>query len=141
MTLTCSLLLAWTVVFGGSVASTHSPVASPDKPTEKSERGAIQRIKGRTLSMRVDGHSRDIILEDKTVLLDVDGSVRARGPKAIAPLVSPGMNVVVVWTPFWVMDGAGQTTSFYRRAIEIRIPAVAALPKNITASQVIDATR
>ncbi len=126
MTLTCALLLGLTVVAtAGFPTSTPSPTVSSDKPADKSERGGVQRIKGRTLSMRIGGRSRDMIMDDKTVLLDREGAVRARGPKAIAPLVPIGTDVIVTWAPFWVTDGAGQVTSYYRRAIEIRVSSTA----------------
>jgi hypothetical protein len=88
--------------------------------TGTSVRGEVKNVKSRTVSVRIDRGSRDVILNDYTTLVDRDGRLRAGGAKAIAALVRAGADVLVTWVPFWVTDGEGAVTSYYRDAIEIR---------------------
>ena len=85
-----------------------------------SVRGEVNYVKSRTVAMRIDHRSRDLILDDHTTLLDRDGHALATGRKAIAGLLAAGVDVLVTWAPFWVMEGDGSVTSYYRNAIEIR---------------------
>jgi hypothetical protein len=83
-------------------------------------RGEVQRVKARSVSVRIHRGSRDVVMDDRTTLVDREGHVRGTGVKSIAPLLASGTDVLVTWVPYFVMDGEGGVSSNYRRALEIR---------------------
>jgi hypothetical protein len=69
--------------------------------------------------LRIEQKSRDVVLDDRTILVDADGHTRATGAKAISALLAAGTLVRVAWVPYWVMDGDGVARRNYRRAVAI----------------------
>ena len=105
------------VVVDNTTASTSS---LPSKREGTSVRGEVQRLESGSLTLRIAGGSRDVVVDDRTTLLDRDGPVRATGVKAIAPLLASGSDVLVTWVPFLVMDSEPGSSTWHRRAQEIR---------------------
>jgi hypothetical protein len=94
---------------------------TPVKHLGQSVHGETRRFKSRTVVVEIDGHTRDVVLNDDTRLVDRNGSVRAVGTKAIAAALVAGTKVLVTWKPFWVPDGSGAVTGYYRDAETIRM--------------------
>ena len=90
------------------------------KRAGSSVRGELKHVKSRTVSIRIDRRSRDIVMDDRTTLVDRDGHVRASGAKAITAVLPARADLLVTWAPYWVMEGDGSVTSYYLNAIEIR---------------------
>ena len=105
------------VVVDNTMASTSS---LPSKREGTSVRGEVQRLESGSLTLRIAGGSRDVVVDDRTTLLDRDGPVRATGVEAIAPLLASGSDVLVTWVPFLVMEGERDSSAWHRRALEIR---------------------
>ena len=105
------------VVVDNTTASTSS---LPSKREGTSVRGEVQGLESGSLTLRIAGGSRDVVVDDRTTLLDRDGPVRATGVKAIAPLLASGSDVLVIWVPFLVMDNERGSSTWHRRAQEIR---------------------
>ena len=80
-------------------------------PIDASE---AKRFKSRTVVVEIDGHTRDVSLNDDTQLVDRNGSVRAVGTKAIKAALVAGKKVLVTWKPFWVTDYSAAFTSLSR---------------------------
>ena len=104
----------------------HLPL-TPVKDLEQSVLGEAKRFKSRTVVVEIDGHTRDVALNDDTQLVDRNGSVRAVGTKAIKAALVAGTKVLVTWKPFWVPDGSGAVTGYYRDAETIRMITVSPL--------------
>ena len=100
---------------------------TPVKDLGQSVHGETRRFKSRTVVVEIDGHTRDVSLNDETQLVDRNGSVRAVGTKAIAAALVAGKKVLVTWKPFWVPDGSGAVTGYYRDAETIRMITVSPL--------------
>jgi hypothetical protein len=100
---------------------------TPVKHLGQSVRGETRRCKSRTVVVEIDGHTRDVVLNDDTRLVDRNGSVRAVGTKAIAAALAAGTKVLVTWKPFWVTDGSGAVTGYYLDAETIRMITVSPL--------------
>ncbi len=105
------------VVVDNTTASTSS---QPSRREGTSVRGEVQRLESGSLTLRIAGGSRDVVVDDRTTLLDRDGPVRATGVKAIAPFLASGSDVLVTWVPFVVMDTERGSSTWHRRAQEIR---------------------
>jgi hypothetical protein len=105
------------VVVDNTTASTSS---QPSRREGTSVRGEVQRLESGSLTLRVAGGSRDVVVDDRTTLLDRNGPVRATGLKAIAPLLASGSDVLVTWVPFVVMNSERGSSTWHRRAQEIR---------------------
>ena len=99
---------------------------APVKHLGQSVHGETRRLNRVRLSS-IDGHTRDVVLNDDTRLVDRNGSVRAVGTKAIAAALVAGTKVLVTWKPFWVPDGSGAVTGYYRDAETIRTITVSPL--------------
>jgi hypothetical protein len=84
------------------VAESAQLPLTPVKDLEQSVLGEAKRFKSRTLVVEIDGHTRDVSLNDDTQLVDRNGSVRAVGTKAIKAALVAGTMVLVTWKPFWV---------------------------------------
>ena len=104
----------------------HLPL-TPVKDLGQSVLGEAKRFKSRTVVVEIDGHTRDVSLNDDTRLVDRNGSVRAVGTKAIKAALVAGTKVLVTWKPFWVTDGAGIVTGYYLDAETIRMITVSPL--------------
>jgi hypothetical protein len=119
------LTLATTLVAAGpqsTVAADRIRSSSSQDTSHEAVRsltGEVTRVKSRSVYLRIEQKSRDVVLDDRTILLDANGHTRATGVKTITPLLPAGMRVRVTWVPYWVMDGDGAVTSYYRRALEI----------------------
>ena len=100
---------------------------TPVKDLGQSVHGETRRFKSRTVVVEIDGHTRDVSLNDDTQLVDRNGSVRAVGTKAIKAALVAGTKVLVTWKPFWVPDGSGAVTGYYRDAETIRMITVSPL--------------
>jgi hypothetical protein len=100
---------------------------TPVKDLEQSVLGEAKRFKSRTVVVGIDGHTRDVSLNDDTQLVDRNGSVRAVGTKAIKAALVAGTKVLVTWKPFWVTDGSGAVTGYYLDAETIRMITVSPL--------------
>jgi len=100
---------------------------TPVKHLGQSVHGEARRFKSRTVVVEIDGHTRDVVLNDDTRLVDRNGSVRAVGTKAIAAALVAGTKVLVTWKPFWVTDGSGAVTGHYLDAETIRMITVSPL--------------
>jgi hypothetical protein len=100
---------------------------TPVKHLGQSVHGEAKRFKSRTVVVEIDGHTRDVSLNDDTQLVDRNGSVRAVGTKAIKAALVAGTKVLVTWKPFWVPDGAGIVTGYYLDAETIRMITVSPL--------------
>ncbi len=105
------------VVVDNTTASTSS---QPSRREGTSVRGEVQRLESGSLTLRIAGGSRDVVVDDRTTLLDRDGPVRATGVKAIAPFLASGSDVLVTWVPFVVMNSERGSSTWHRRAQEIR---------------------
>jgi len=105
------------VVVDTTTASTSS---QPSEREGRSVRGGVERLDSGRLTLRIANGSRDVVVDDHTTLLDRDGSVRATGGKAIAPLLTSGSDVLVTWVPLLVMDSERGSSASHRRALEIR---------------------
>ena len=88
---------------------------TPVKDLEQSVLGEAKRFKSRTVVVEIDGHRRDVSMNDDTRLVDRNGSVRAVGTKAIKAALVAGTKVLVTWKPFWVPDGSGAVTGYLPR--------------------------
>lgn len=95
-------------------------LAGPKQSPQEAS-GEIVKVKSRTVTLRVDGRSLPFIMSDRTKLLDAADTVRATGSKDVGGALSAGRHVRITWTPYWVPDGAGIVTGFYRDVIEIRL--------------------
>jgi hypothetical protein len=104
----------------------HLPL-TPVKDLGQSVLGEAKRFQSRTVVVGIDGHTRDVSLNDDTQLVDRNGSVRAVGTKAIKAALVAGTKVLVTWKPFWVPDGSGAVTGYYRDAETIRMITVSPL--------------
>ena len=100
--------------------TTTSTSVQPSKREGTSVRGEVQRLESGSLTLRIADGSRDVVVDDRTTLLDRDGPMRATGLKAIGPLLASGSDVLVTWVPFLVMEGARGSSTWHRRALEIR---------------------
>ena len=78
----------------------HLPL-TPVKDLGQSVHGEAKRFKSRTVVIEIDGHTRDVTLNDDTRLVDRNGSVRAVGTQAIEAALVAGTKVLVTWKPFW----------------------------------------
>jgi hypothetical protein len=105
------------VVVDNTTASTSSQSSTREGT---SVRGEVQRLESGSLTLRIAGGSRDLVVDDRTTLLDRDGPVRATGVEAIAQLLASGSDVLVTWVPFLVMEGERGSSTWHRRALEIR---------------------
>jgi len=83
-------------------------------------RGELKHVRSRAVSVRVDHKSRDIILDDHTTLFDRDGHALATGTKAIAAVLPAGVDLLVTWAPYWIVEADGSVNSYYLSAVEIR---------------------
>lgn len=100
---------------------------TPVKDLGQSVLGEAKRFQSRTVVVGIDGHTRDVSLNDDTQLVDRNGSVRAVGTKAIKAALVAGTKVLVTWKPFWVMDGSGIINQYYLDAETIRMITVSPL--------------
>jgi len=98
-------------------------IAAGAAASDKTEtfRGTYTRAKSRSIYLQIDGKTRDVVISRDTVLVDANGVTIATGPKPIIAALRSGTNVVVTWKPFWVPDGSGVVTGYYRAALEVRI--------------------
>src|SRR5262245_19435520 len=93
--------------------------ASGSQSTARCLMGEVTHVKSRSVYLRIEQKSRDVVLDDRTILVEANGHPRATGAKAITRLLPAGTRVRATWVPYWVMDGDGSVTSYYRRALEI----------------------
>lgn len=100
---------------------------TPVKDLGQSILGEAKRFISRTVVVEIDGHTRDVSLNDETQLVDRNGSVRAVGTKAIKAALVAGKRVLITWKPFWVPDGSGAITGYYLDAETIRMITVSPL--------------
>jgi hypothetical protein len=100
---------------------------TPVKDLGQSILGEAKRFISRTVVVEIDGHTRDVSLNDETQLVDRNGSVRAVGTKAIKAALVAGTRVLITWKPFWVPDGSGAITGYYLDAETIRMITVSPL--------------
>ena len=110
------------------VAESAQLPLTPVKDLEQSVLGEAKRFKSRTVVVGIDGHTRDVSLNDDTRLVDRNGSVRAVGTKAIKAALVAGTKVLVTWKPFWVPDASGFVINqYYLDAETIRMITVSPL--------------
>jgi hypothetical protein len=100
--------------------TTVSTSSQPSQREGTSVRGEVEHLESGSLTLRIANGSRDVVVDDRTTLLDRDGPVRATGVKAIAPLLASGSDVLVTWVPFLVMESVRGSSAWHRRALEIR---------------------
>lgn len=100
---------------------------TPVKDLGQSILGGAKRFISRTVVVEIDGHTRDVSLNDDTQLVDRNGSVRAVGTKAIKAALVAGTRVLITWKPFWVPDGSGIINQYYLDAETIRMITVSPL--------------